>query len=173
MHEAVHDSTSPLLVLGIIQKEKKKNRKGRASVVFNQETNINHRLCNTCENCQEKLKLCSSCGGRNKKKHPRWWWDIPGMANAGNASINTLPEGGGLSWSANVNKIVQEFRLAGLVLECFSPALAPRNIVKGWTKNPKTRDVCACNSLVLGQQRRRMKPGRSPWPLPSKRSSWK
>ncbi|XP_077761659.1 uncharacterized protein LOC144318503 [Canis aureus] len=61
------------MVRGIIQKEKKKNRKGRASVVFNQETNINHRLCNTCENCQEKLKLCSSCGGRNKKKHPRWW----------------------------------------------------------------------------------------------------
>lgn len=48
---------------------------------------------------------------------------------------STLPEGAGLTRSANVNKIAQEFRLAGLVWECSSPAL--RNTVKGLIKNLK------------------------------------
>lgn len=80
--KARHDSIFPLIPRkDTTGKRKKQNKKSLCHFQKNQEKNLNHRLCNTCKSCEEELKLCGSCRGRNKKQQHRWWWERPGMAD--------------------------------------------------------------------------------------------
>lgn len=159
MHEAVHGSTSPL-VLRIIQKEKREEKKktqpgDKYKLQTATPVRAAKRSWNRVVAVEEETKRSITDGGETS-----WgWWDV------GGASKNTLPEGEGLPWrSAKVNRIVEESRLAGLAWNLSSPELALTDTVKGWTKEPKRSCICRerPNSRAAGKDNEVWKPTVAP-----------